>query len=52
MIDDDLIMFCFITRDPNPLPEKERKPLTEIQEFALRVDHRAGDRAEFDKKVS
>ncbi|KAG9439196.1 hypothetical protein H6P81_019361 [Aristolochia fimbriata] len=37
--------------DPIPIPEKVRKPLTEVQEFALHVDHRAVDRAEFDKKV-
>lgn len=28
-----------------------RKPLTEVQEFNLHVDHRALDRAEFDQKV-
>ncbi|XP_068654038.1 protein TPX2-like isoform X2 [Aristolochia californica] len=37
--------------DPIPLPEKVRKPLTEVQKFALHVDHRAVDRSEFDKKV-
>ncbi|KAF9589685.1 hypothetical protein IFM89_027213 [Coptis chinensis] len=37
--------------DPLPVPEKERKPLTQVEEFALHVDHRAVDRAEFDKKV-
>lgn len=39
-------------RDPIPVPEKERMPLTEVQEFNLHVDHRAVDRAEFDKKVT
>ncbi|KAK6919096.1 TPX2 central domain [Dillenia turbinata] len=37
--------------DPIPVPEKARKPLTQVQEFSLHVDHRAVDRAEFDKKV-
>ncbi|KAK6134913.1 hypothetical protein DH2020_031333 [Rehmannia glutinosa] len=37
--------------DPIPVPEKERKPLTEVQEFNLHVEHRAVDRAEFDKKI-
>ncbi|XP_010260277.1 PREDICTED: protein TPX2-like isoform X2 [Nelumbo nucifera] len=37
--------------DPIPVPEKTRKPLTQVQEFALHVDHRAVDRAEFDKKI-
>ncbi|KAI3439860.1 uncharacterized protein J3R85_004271 [Psidium guajava] len=38
-------------RDPIPLPEKVRKPLTQVQEFNLHVDHRAVDRAEFDQKI-
>ncbi|XP_030546298.1 protein TPX2 isoform X8 [Rhodamnia argentea] len=38
-------------RDPIPLPERARKPLTQVQEFNLHVDHRAVDRAEFDQKV-
>lgn len=38
-------------RDPISVPEKVRKPLTQVQEFNLKVDHRATDRAEFDKKV-
>lgn len=42
------VLFC---RDPIPVPDKDRKPLTEVQEFNLHVDHRAVDRAEFDKKV-
>ncbi|GAB2285376.1 hypothetical protein Dimus_019829 [Dionaea muscipula] len=37
--------------DPIPLPEKERKPLTQVQEFNLVLEHRAVDRAEFDNKV-
>ncbi|KAL7000424.1 Protein tpx2 [Sarracenia purpurea var. burkii] len=40
-----------LKEDPIPVPEKVRKPLTEVQEFDLHVDHRAMDRAEFDKKV-
>ncbi|XP_051151988.1 protein TPX2 isoform X2 [Andrographis paniculata] len=37
--------------DPIPVPEKPRIPLTEVQGFELHVDHRAVDRAEFDKKI-
>ncbi|KAJ4850730.1 hypothetical protein Tsubulata_042082 [Turnera subulata] len=37
--------------DPIPLPNKVRKPLTQVQQFNLHVDHRAVDRAEFDQKV-
>ncbi|KAH0460454.1 hypothetical protein IEQ34_011117 [Dendrobium chrysotoxum] len=37
--------------DPIPLPERERKPLTDIQEFVFHVDHRAVERSEFDKKM-
>lgn len=37
--------------DPIPVPEKARKPLTQVQEFNLLVEHRAVDRAEFDKKI-
>ncbi|KAI0527384.1 hypothetical protein KFK09_002984 [Dendrobium nobile] len=37
--------------DPIPLPERERKPLTDVQEFVLHVDHRAVERSEFDKKM-
>ncbi|GAB4824926.1 hypothetical protein Ancab_007798 [Ancistrocladus abbreviatus] len=40
-----------LNEDPIPLPEKERKPLTQVQEFNLHIEHRAVDRAEFDKKV-
>ncbi|KAK1309026.1 Protein TPX2 [Acorus calamus] len=40
-----------LIEDPIPLPKKVRKPLTEVQEFALHVDHRAVDRAKFDKKA-
>lgn len=39
-------------RDPIPVPEKVRRPLTEIQEFNLLVDHRAIEMADFDDKVS
>ncbi|ONK65538.1 uncharacterized protein A4U43_C07F38130 [Asparagus officinalis] len=37
--------------DPIPLPERERRPLTDVQEFVLQVDHRAVERSEFDKKI-
>ncbi|KAL2483336.1 Protein TPX2 [Forsythia ovata] len=40
-----------LEEDPIPVPEKARKPLTEVQEFNLNVNHRAVDRAEFDKKT-
>lgn len=40
-----------LKEDPIPLPEKERKPLTEVQEFNHHVEHRAVDRSEFDKKI-
>ncbi|XP_016514027.1 protein TPX2-like [Nicotiana tabacum] len=40
-----------LIEDPIPVPEKERKPLTEVQEFNLHADHRAADKAEFDKKI-
>ncbi|KAK3033299.1 hypothetical protein RJ639_033767 [Escallonia herrerae] len=40
-----------LKEDPIPVPEKVRKPLTEVQEFDLHVEHRAVDRAEFDKKI-
>ncbi|PSS05697.1 hypothetical protein CEY00_Acc18966 [Actinidia chinensis var. chinensis] len=40
-----------LKEDPIPVPEKVRKPLTEVQEFDLHLDHRAEDRAEFDKKM-
>ncbi|CAH2046502.1 unnamed protein product [Thlaspi arvense] len=40
-----------IKEDPIPVPEKVRKPLTEIQEFNLHVDHRAVERADFDHKI-
>lgn len=40
-----------IVEDPIPLPERQRKPLTEVQEFVLHVDHRAEERSEFDKKM-
>uniref|UniRef100_A0A0E0Q8S1 TPX2 C-terminal domain-containing protein n=1 Tax=Oryza rufipogon TaxID=4529 RepID=A0A0E0Q8S1_ORYRU len=37
--------------DPIPLPEKERKPLTEVQPLKLHVDERAVQRSEFDNMV-
>ncbi|XP_071714812.1 protein TPX2-like [Rutidosis leptorrhynchoides] len=37
--------------DPIPVPEKVRIPLTEVQEFDLQVEHRAVDRADFEKKI-
>ncbi|GMN53839.1 hypothetical protein TIFTF001_022969 [Ficus carica] len=40
-----------LKEDPIPVPEKVRKPLTQVQEFALHVDHRAVDRAAFDQKI-
>ncbi|WZZ19959.1 hypothetical protein YC2023_121346 [Brassica napus] len=40
-----------IKEDPIPVPEKVRKPLTEIQEFNLHVEHRAVERADFDQKI-
>ncbi|XAR55534.1 hypothetical protein NMG60_11035631 [Bertholletia excelsa] len=40
-----------LKEDPIPVPEKSRKPLTEVQEFNLHVEHRALDRADFDKKI-
>ncbi|CAL9764673.1 unnamed protein product [Musa acuminata subsp. burmannicoides] len=33
------------------LPERERKPLTEVQKFVLHVDHRSVQRMEFDRKI-
>ncbi|XP_015061656.1 protein TPX2-like [Solanum pennellii] len=39
-----------LIEDPILHPEKVRKPLTKVQEFNVHVDHRAPDRAEFDKK--
>ncbi|CAH8313443.1 unnamed protein product [Eruca vesicaria subsp. sativa] len=40
-----------IKEDPIPVPEKVRKPLTEIQEFNLHVETRAVERADFDHKI-
>ncbi|CAF1923604.1 hypothetical protein Bca4012_069652 [Brassica carinata] len=40
-----------IKEDPIPVPEKVRKPLTEIQEFNLHVETRAVERADFDQKI-
>ncbi|KAL0905090.1 hypothetical protein M5K25_027266 [Dendrobium thyrsiflorum] len=39
-----------IRMEPISLPERKRKPLTDVQEFVLHVDHRAVERFEFDKK--
>ncbi|KAF7800752.1 protein TPX2-like isoform X2 [Senna tora] len=40
-----------VVQDPIPVPEKIRKPLTQVQEFNLHVDDRAIDRAQFDQKI-
>ncbi|WCJ30815.1 targeting protein for XKLP2 [Euphorbia peplus] len=40
-----------LKEDPIPLPEKVRKPLTQVQQFSLQVDNRAVVRADFDQKV-
>ncbi|PKI51327.1 hypothetical protein CRG98_028274 [Punica granatum] len=40
-----------LKEDPIPVPEKVRKPLTEVQVFNLHVDSRAVERSEFDQKV-
>ncbi|XP_050381912.1 protein TPX2 [Argentina anserina] len=40
-----------LKEDPIPVPEKVRKPLTQVQEFNLNVNNRAVQRAEFDHKV-
>lgn len=40
-----------LKEDPIPLPEKERIPLTEVQQFELHVDERAIQRSEFDTMV-
>ncbi|XP_061355574.1 protein TPX2 [Gastrolobium bilobum] len=40
-----------LKEDPIPVPEKVRKPLTQVQEFDLHVNHRAVDRAEFDERI-
>ncbi|KAL3017341.1 hypothetical protein AAZX31_06G271800 [Glycine max] len=40
-----------IKEDPIPVPEKVRKPLTQVQEFSLHVNHRAVDRAQFDERI-
>ncbi|CAM0905987.1 unnamed protein product [Alopecurus aequalis] len=40
-----------LKEDPLPLPEKERIPLTEVQQFELHVDERAIHRSEFDTMV-
>ncbi|XP_073308536.1 protein TPX2-like isoform X1 [Primulina huaijiensis] len=40
-----------LKEDPIPVPEIQRKPLTEVQVFNLQINHRAAERAEFDKKI-
>lgn len=40
-----------LKEDPIPVPEKVRKPLTQVQEFDLHLNHRAVDRAQFDQKI-
>ncbi|XP_028807876.1 protein TPX2 isoform X2 [Neltuma alba] len=40
-----------LQEDPIPVPEKVRKPLTQVQEFSLHVNERAVDRAEFDQRI-
>jgi len=37
---------------PNPRSEKVRKPLTQVQEFSLHVNHWAVDTAQFDERVT
>lgn len=44
-------LVSWYSRDPIPVPEIQRRPLTEVQVFNLQVNHRAAERAEFDKKV-
>lgn len=40
-----------LKEDPIPVPEKVRKPLTQVEEFSLHVNHRAVDRAQFDERI-
>ncbi|KAJ1375379.1 TPX2, C-terminal, partial [Sesbania bispinosa] len=40
-----------LKEDPIPVPEKVRKPLTQVEEFNLRLNHRAVDRAQFDERI-
>ncbi|KAL4313026.1 hypothetical protein GQ457_01G001610 [Hibiscus cannabinus] len=40
-----------LKEDPIPVPEKVRKPLTQVEEFDLHLNNRAVDRAEFDQKI-
>ncbi|KAJ7948337.1 protein TPX2 [Quillaja saponaria] len=40
-----------LKEDPIPVPEKVRKPLTQVEQFNLHADHRAVDRAQFDQKI-
>ena len=43
--------FVLTHRCPVFVPERSRKPLTEVQQFGFKVDIRAVERADFDKKV-
>ncbi|KAH7576964.1 hypothetical protein JRO89_XS01G0183400 [Xanthoceras sorbifolium] len=40
-----------LKEDPIPVPEKVRKPLTEVKGFNLHLEHRAVERADFDQKI-
>ncbi|KAG8641411.1 probable serine/threonine-protein kinase At1g54610 isoform X1 [Manihot esculenta] len=40
-----------IKEDPIPLPEKVRKPVTQVDQFSLHTDNRAVDRAKFHHKL-
>ncbi|KAL2328189.1 hypothetical protein Fmac_021616 [Flemingia macrophylla] len=40
-----------LKEDPIPVPEKIRKPLTQVEEFSLHVNNRAVDRAAFDERI-
>ncbi|XP_031255372.1 protein TPX2 isoform X1 [Pistacia vera] len=40
-----------LQEDPIPVPEKVRKPLTEVKGFNLHLEHRVVERAEFDQKI-
>lgn len=54
-IDEEILkkdsFYCCNTRDPLPVPQRERKALTEVQQFVMHADHRALQRKAFDKKV-
>ncbi|XP_045820364.1 protein TPX2 isoform X2 [Trifolium pratense] len=40
-----------LKEDPIPVPEKVRKPLTEVKEFDLHLNHRVVERAQFDERI-